>query len=127
MRHSNGCAAAPRRCATATRSSAGSATSLARNEPDVLEALLAAGATEMRFGDNLPPTMTNFVREPGDDELVMLACRRTTFEWVLRRMALDEGNVTFEGGRAVVGLVASERLPADRQRCPARRRVHGRQ
>ena len=38
----------------------------------------------------------------------MLACRRTTFEWVLRRMALDEGNVTFEGGRAVVGLVASD-------------------
>ena len=86
-------------------------TSLARNEPDVLEALLEAGATEMRFGDNLPPEMTNFVREPGDDELVMLACRRTTFEWVLRRMALDEGNVTFEGGRAVVGLVAGDESP----------------
>ena len=86
-------------------------TSLARNEPDVLEALLEAGATEMRFGDNLPPEMTNFVREPGDDDLVMLACRRTTFEWVLRRMALDEGNVTFEGGRAVVGVVAGDESP----------------
>ena len=86
-------------------------TSLARNEPDVLEALLEAGATEMRFGDNLPPEMTNFVSEPGDDDLVMLACRRTTFEWVLRRMALDEGNVTFEGGRAVVGVVAGDESP----------------
>ena len=127
MRRSNGCAAVRRRCATATRSSAGSARSSRRNEPDVLEALLDAGATEMRFGDDLPPTITNFVREPGDDELVMLACRRTTFEWVLRRMALDEGNVTFEGGRAVVGLVASDDAPPIVTRCPARRRDHGRQ
>ena len=86
----------------------------------MLDALLEAGATEMRFGDDLPPTITNFVREPGDDELVMLACRRTTFEWVLRRMALDEGNVTFEGGRAVVGLVASDDAQPDRQRRPTR-------
>ncbi len=86
-------------------------TSLARNEPDVLGALLDAGATEMRFGDNLPPAMTNFVPEPSDDELVMLACRRTTFEWVLRRMALDEGNITFEGGRAVVGLLSAGDAP----------------
>lgn len=80
-------------------------TSLARNEPDVLAALLEAGATEMRFGENLPPTMTGFVPEPADDDLAMIACRRTTFEWVLRRKALDEGNVTLETGRGVTGLV----------------------
>ena len=83
-------------------------TSLARNEPDVLEALLDAGATEMRFGENLPPTMTDFSPEAGDDELAMIACRRTTFEWVLRRKALDEGNVVFETGRGVTGLVTAD-------------------
>ncbi len=84
---------------------------LRQHEPDVLEALFAAGATEMRFGDDLPPTITNFEPEAGDDELVMLACRRTTFEWVLRRIALDEGNVTFRVGAAVTGLTATAGSP----------------
>ncbi|MEN9646581.1 MAG: hypothetical protein RL238_3250 [Actinomycetota bacterium] len=82
-------------------------TLLRREHPDVYEALIAEGATEMRFGDDLPPTITDFVREPGDDELVMLACRRTTFEWVLRRCALAEGRVTFRTGVGVDGLVTS--------------------
>src|SRR4051812_46517460 len=43
--------------------------------PDIYADLLAEGATEIRFGDDLPPEITNYVREPGDDELVMLACR----------------------------------------------------
>jgi 2-polyprenyl-6-methoxyphenol hydroxylase-like FAD-dependent oxidoreductase len=72
---------------------------------DVYDALLAEGATEMRFGDDLPPTITDFVRQPDDDELVMLACRRTTFEWVLRTKALAEGRVTFHTGVGVDGLV----------------------
>ncbi len=75
------------------------------HEPDVLAGLLAAGASEMRFGDNLPPTMTNFERQAGDEDLVMLACRRTTFEWVLRRMATAEGNVEFRTGGVVDGLI----------------------
>ena len=75
------------------------------HQPDILEALLAEGATEMRFGEGLPPEM-EFTPDPGDDELVMIACRRTTFEWVLRRAALAEGNVTLLTGRAVTGLVA---------------------
>ena len=76
--------------------------------PDVYAAVLAAGATEMRFGDDLPPTMTDFVRQPSDDELVMLACRRTTFEWVLRRFVLAESRVTVHTGVAVEGLVAAD-------------------
>ena len=76
------------------------------HQPDILEALLAEGATEMRFGDGLPPEM-EFTPEPGDDELVMIACRRTTFEWVLRRAVLAETNVTIRTGVAVTGLVAS--------------------
>jgi len=75
--------------------------------PDVYRQLLDEGATEMRFGDDLPATMVGFVREPADDEMSMLACRRTTFEWVLRRAALAEGRVEFRTGVAVSGLHAS--------------------
>jgi 2-polyprenyl-6-methoxyphenol hydroxylase-like FAD-dependent oxidoreductase len=72
--------------------------------PDVLEALFAAGATEMRFGDNPPPALRDLQRLPEDEDLSMLACRRTTFEWVLRRIAVDEGRVAFRTGAAVIGL-----------------------
>ncbi len=74
--------------------------------PDLYQQLLDEGATEMRFGDDLPATMSDFEREAADDELSMLACRRTTFEWVLRRAALAEGRVEFRTGTAVVGLLA---------------------
>jgi len=77
-----------------------------RDHPDIYAALLAEGATEMRFGDDLPPTITDFQREPADDDLVMLACRRTTFEWVLRRAAIAEGRVTFRTGVGVDGLMS---------------------
>ena len=77
------------------------------NEPDLLAALLDAGATEMHFGDNVPDTLEGFAPEPGDEDLVMLACRRTTFEWVLRRTALAEGNVQFRTGIAVEGFTVA--------------------
>ena len=73
---------------------------------DIYQQLLDEGATEMPFGVDLPPTMTNFQRLPADDELAMLACRRTTFEWVLRRAALAEGRVALRTGIAVAGLTA---------------------
>ena len=80
---------------------------LLRNEhPDVYAALLAEGATEMRFGDDLPDSLTDFDPQPDDDELVMLACRRTTFEWVVRRCALADGRVAFRTGVGVEGVVA---------------------
>ncbi|MGI9578908.1 MAG: NAD(P)/FAD-dependent oxidoreductase, partial [Microthrixaceae bacterium] len=49
----------------------------------------------------------------GDDELVAIACRRTTFEWVLRRTVLDEGIATLRHGEAVEALVTNNR-PATR-------------
>jgi 2-polyprenyl-6-methoxyphenol hydroxylase-like FAD-dependent oxidoreductase len=81
--------------------------------PDVYQQLLDEGATEMRFGDDLPATMVGFEREPDDDELSMLACRRTTFEWVVRRAALAEGRVEFRTGIAVDGLIAAPSEPGD--------------
>ena len=81
---------------------------LKQNEPDVIQALYEAGAAELPFGADLPPTMVGFEREDADDELTMLTCRRTTFEWVLRRVVLDEGRVEFRTGVGVNGLVATE-------------------
>jgi 2-polyprenyl-6-methoxyphenol hydroxylase-like FAD-dependent oxidoreductase len=83
---------------------------------DLYAALLAEGASEIRFGDDLPPTITNFEPQPGDDELVMLACRRTTFEWLLRCTALAEGGVVLRTGVGVDGLLADSSAPP---------RVHG--
>lgn len=79
-------------------------TLMRQHEPDVLERLYLAGAAEIRFGDDLPDTMTGYSPEPADSELNMLTCRRTTFEWVLRRTVLDEGRVTFSTGVGVNGL-----------------------
>jgi 2-polyprenyl-6-methoxyphenol hydroxylase-like FAD-dependent oxidoreductase len=77
---------------------------LADRAPDVLERLLAAGATEIRFTDRLPETLTDRDPRPGDDQLVALACRRTTFEWVLRDRVLASAGVTLRDGAEVVGL-----------------------
>ena len=72
--------------------------------PDVLAALLDAGATELRLMENLPDTMANRDPQPGDDDLVMIACRRTTFEWVLRRIVLDAPHVQLRDGVTVDGV-----------------------
>ena len=77
--------------------------------PDIYTELLSVGATEMRFGEDLPPEMVGFAAEPEDADLAMIACRRTTFEWVLRRAALAEGRVSFRTGIAVVGVVVAPR------------------
>ena len=81
---------------------------LTARAPDVLTALLAAGATELRFLDDLPAEMVGFTPEPADDELVALACRRTTFEWVLRDRAMADGAVSLVHATAV-GLEVDDR------------------
>jgi 2-polyprenyl-6-methoxyphenol hydroxylase-like FAD-dependent oxidoreductase len=82
-------------------------TLLRDHHPDVLAALEEHGATPIRFGDDLPPTLSGYEREPGDDDLVMLACRRTTFEWVLRRVVQTTHGVEIRTGHGVTGLTAS--------------------
>jgi 2-polyprenyl-6-methoxyphenol hydroxylase-like FAD-dependent oxidoreductase len=78
---------------------------LLRDElPDVLADLLDVGATEIRFLDMLPETILDRSPRPGDDDAVALACRRTTFEWVLRRSALAAPHVRLLDGVAVDGL-----------------------
>jgi len=78
--------------------------------PDVLDALYAAGVTDWPLTVNLPPTIDDPSPQPGDDDLVMLACRRTTFEWVLRTMVLAAPQVRLLDGVAVDGLTGSRNL-----------------
>jgi 2-polyprenyl-6-methoxyphenol hydroxylase-like FAD-dependent oxidoreductase len=75
--------------------------------PEVRNALLDAGATEVAWADMLPDTIKDPSPKPGDDDLVMLACRRTTFEWVLRRSALGTDRVEIRDGTIVNGLLAT--------------------
>ena len=66
--------------------------------PDVHEALLAAGSVPL-------PLTRGFADErPGDDELTVLAMRRSTVEWVLRRAAAAEPSVEIRTGVGVAGL-----------------------
>ena len=76
--------------------------------PEVLAELVAAGATDVEFTRHPPPALVPLAPEPGDEDLVGLACRRTTFEWVLRRCALAAPGVEIVPG-AVEGLLAEER------------------
>lgn len=79
--------------------------------PDVLQRLLDAGATEIRFGEMLPETIDDRSPRPGDDDLVALACRRTTFEWVLRQVVLESPSVSLMHGRGVDRLASSPGHP----------------
>ncbi len=76
--------------------------------PDVLQDLLDAGATELRFLEMMPDTIDDRSPRPGDEDLVALACRRTTFEWVLRRSTLAAPDVDLRDGVVVDGLAARD-------------------
>lgn len=80
--------------------------------PEVLAELLAAGATEVRFIDHPPPRVGPLDPEPGDEDLVALACRRTTFEWVLRRHVLQTHGVKVVDG-VVDGVLTSGAAAGD--------------
>ncbi|HVT77208.1 MAG TPA: NAD-binding protein [Acidimicrobiales bacterium] len=71
--------------------------------PDVLAALLDAGVREVSV---LPASVTPDVAdyERHKEDLQVLATRRTTLEFVLRRCALAERGVEFVTGAAVEGL-----------------------
>jgi 2-polyprenyl-6-methoxyphenol hydroxylase-like FAD-dependent oxidoreductase len=78
---------------------------LLRDEfPDVRDALLDAGATELQIAEMLPEGLDQTPME-GDEDLAMLACRRTTFEWVLRCKVLEQDHVSIRTGDGVAGLL----------------------
>jgi len=77
--------------------------------PDLLEKLRACGAEELRFTDRVRELFDDPELEEGDEDIVFLACRRITFEWVLRRHVLDTGLVDFRDGVEVTRLAAEPR------------------
>lgn len=78
---------------------------------DVYDGLLSVGASEINLADYPPPTLPEFHRQPSDENLRMLICRRSTFELVLRQQALSRAGVTLRPGTTVRGLVTAEGDP----------------
>src|SRR5918994_724374 len=71
--------------------------------PDVLEALLDAGADPQDVALKLRGP-----RQPDDEELVYLWVRRPVIEWALRRAAAAEPAIEIRAGVRVTGLLTSE-------------------
>jgi 2-polyprenyl-6-methoxyphenol hydroxylase-like FAD-dependent oxidoreductase len=71
--------------------------------PDVLDALLDAGADAQDLALKLQGS-----RQSGDEDLVHLWVRRPIIEWALRRAAAAEPAVQLRGGVHVTGLLRSE-------------------
>ncbi len=80
---------------------------LRERAPELFASLLAVGAEELRFGDGLPPGLRGTPVLPEDDAFTLLACRRTTFEWALRRHIATAKLAEFRDGVEVTGLLGS--------------------
>jgi len=76
---------------------------LAEWAPDVLDALLDAGADPQDL-----TTRLRGPREPGDEDLVYLWVRRPVVEWALRRAASAEPSVELRPGVRVTGLLTGD-------------------
>lgn len=78
--------------------------------PDLLRTLKQAGAREWTFRDGVPQTLTGqYQPQPGDEDLTILFCRRTTLEYLIRIHAQTLPGVSFRTGVAVTGLATERR------------------
>jgi 2-polyprenyl-6-methoxyphenol hydroxylase-like FAD-dependent oxidoreductase len=75
--------------------------------PDVLERLRANGVREIRLAETVPPGM-RWVPAGDDEDVVLLACRRSTFEWALRESVLATANVELREGVVATGFVGTQ-------------------
>jgi 2-polyprenyl-6-methoxyphenol hydroxylase-like FAD-dependent oxidoreductase len=71
--------------------------------PDVLDRLRATGVPEMPLADTTPPGLT-LPPQADDEDVVLLACRRSTFEWALHASVRAWPNVELREGIGVAGL-----------------------
>ncbi len=76
--------------------------------PDVLDRLRASGVREIALADMAPRAM-GFRTEPADEDVVLLACRRTTFEWALRASVQARPEVELRESVTVTGLLGAAR------------------
>jgi 2-polyprenyl-6-methoxyphenol hydroxylase-like FAD-dependent oxidoreductase len=77
---------------------------LAERAPELLASLFANGAEPMRFPEFARAILPDAEFVPEDDEITLIACRRLTFEWVLRQHVEALPGVAFERGVQVTGL-----------------------
>jgi 2-polyprenyl-6-methoxyphenol hydroxylase-like FAD-dependent oxidoreductase len=76
---------------------------LERVAPDVLAALLEAGAETQDVAARL-----HGPSEPGDEDLVYVWVRRPVIEWALRRAAVREPGIDLRSGVRIAGLVTED-------------------
>jgi 2-polyprenyl-6-methoxyphenol hydroxylase-like FAD-dependent oxidoreductase len=86
----------------------GRLTTLVREQyPSLMDELLAAGARIFSFEDALPPALRGrYDPAPGDEDLAILFCRRTTLELVMRRHVAHLPGVAFMTDTGVRGLLS---------------------
>src|SRR5215475_6496086 len=72
--------------------------------PDVLDRLRNAGVREIQLDETVPPGMPWEARAD-DEDVVLLACRRATFEWALRESVRRLANVELREGAQASGLI----------------------
>ncbi len=70
--------------------------------PDVLQALMDAGADDIDLARKMPGE-----REPGDEDLRFLGVRRPLIEWALRQAVIAEPSVRVVANETVLGLDAT--------------------
>src|SRR5438067_2399720 len=76
--------------------------------PDVLDRLRAAGVREFGLEEVHPPGVTLTPRAD-DEDVVLLACRRSTFEWALRASVAGRPGIELGEGVMVESLVGEAR------------------
>ena len=79
--------------------------------PDVYAALLAAGVAVAPLGTQMAPTLADKTPRAGDEQLTLLMTRRSTIDWVLRKIVAGEPGVTLAAGTRVTGLAARPGSP----------------
>jgi 2-polyprenyl-6-methoxyphenol hydroxylase-like FAD-dependent oxidoreductase len=77
--------------------------------PDVLERLRDNGVREISLAQTAPPSMPPFAERPDDEDVVLLACRRSTFEWALREGVRARPAIELREGIFAAGLVGTSR------------------
>src|SRR5207237_2768147 len=70
--------------------------------------LRAAGVRELGIDEVTPPGVTLAPRAD-DEDVVLLACRRSTFEWALRASVAGRPGIELDEGVVVEGLVGEAR------------------
>lgn len=79
--------------------------------PGVHAELLRTGAVESPVSDRMPPTLADRSARPGDDELAAVQTRRSTFDWVLRSVAVEQPEIRLLGRSPATGLLLRDGDP----------------